>query len=573
MDFEAEFFELSRNLGFDGVVSKQDLKQVCQGHARPVMQFLLTHLASEEKKRLIKLNLALRSAKTPAKTLKIESKSGILMEISNLESQLSALKRKFFTQKFANSIKFAYNFKLKKQIFALNSLNENLSFQLSPLLSQNPVSENELEIRVRSVIEQLDYLQAESKHGNLASGAACSIIENAELNSASGRIFGLLSKWLEGEKTLLAEKGKRMDISEEAKKHGFVYTKTGGKGRLQRENAKSLIENLRKQVETERNSQWKQFIEVEEVLAKATSLKSALRKVQIAKESTGKGLSGTLRSYLNLELELQSQCALRNSLEKGLIGLQDTAETLSNHLALLQSNSHKLSKSSEVKDLLLEKYRNLMDSNAGQRRNLPKMKLRIKEFLAKHFEASGSEVKSAVSQLTSQPNSEISKISSFWPAIIRISSGTSFENEKSLDVDLASSDYKREKIEDWKLRKILSVLDFPCYTPTSVLYAFFAPKPTVSLALDFEPLSKEILILHKEKVQTESPPLVISRLQDTKELLEEEKQHSTRLQTEKFPLWRDQNALFLVPWVRDKEGLSLSEWVEIWRQSVLRDDY
>jgi len=554
MDLEARLFDLLYGqLGYPGTVSKADLKLICQGHARPVVLFLLSTVVNEATKRKISLNLRVNESQRQAETPQTARKSEKLIQISALERKLAGLKRDFLVKSMQRDVQQAFTSRLHTNIQDFTQLTSTLSATSSPLLAPQPLPE--AEERLLAAGSQLEALCTDTALP--PADSALLILQAAEVLSALPEALRTLVGMAERDKESIAERS-GVSLAEAALKQGFLYQKEGQKGTLQRKDAWELLVRLRKEVNTQRDREWDHFLQVESVLRKAKDLRKTLRKVRTAKAAM-QPHSPSLAHYLQLELEVNSLKAELCALEQGLLSLESTRDSLASRLALLQANPGKTPRAATERDALLARYSSLVDSNAAYHRNLPKLKLRIKDFVSKHFVTKTRTVLEAGRTLQGVVGREVAAVQGYWPAVIGLGA-------------LASSQVRRDKAEDGKVQRVLEALELPLYTPNSQLIGQLRV-PSAVLPLDSAAhLVAEVTQIHRKWLQADTPSLGISRLQGIEIALNSEAKAITCLQSELIPTWQTQPAQYLLPWVRDSEGLNVQEWVDQWRSHMISVD-
>lgn len=559
MDLEARLFDLLYvQLGYPGTVSKADLRLICQGHARPVVLFLIATMANEATKRRVDLNLKVNRVKKQEETAYPEGKGEKLREISALERKLAGLKRDLMVKSLQRDVQSAYTHGVEMTIQDFTQQTHSLSSVPSVLLASQPLPE--AEERLLAAGSQLEALCVDA--GNKAAlppaDSALLILQAGDVLSSLPEALKTLIGMTEKDKEGIAERS-GVSLAEEALKHGFLYQKEGEKGTLQRKDAMELLIRLRKEVAIQRDREWNHFLQVESVLHKAKELRKTFRKVQAAKAAIQSQQSSSLAHYLQLELEVNSLKAELAALEQGLQSLESTRDSLGSRLALLQANPGKTPRAAAERDALLARYSSLVEANAAYHRNLPKLKLRIKDFVSKHFVTKTRAVSEAGRTLQGVVAREIAAVQSYWPAVIGLGG-------------LASSEVRRDKAEDWKLQRVLEALKLPLYTTNAQLLGQLkAPKLLLSIQSASDLLA-EITQVHRQWLQADTPSLAISRLQGIEAALRTEEKALTDLQTVLIPTWQVQPAQYLLPWVRDSEGLNVQEWMEQWRSHMISVD-
>lgn len=555
MELEARLFDLLYGqLGYPGTVSKADLKLICQGHARPVVLFLLTTVVNQATKRKIHLNLRANETQKQLETSQTAEKEGKLIQISALERKLAGLKRNLLVKSLQRDAQQAFTRRLQTNIQDFIQLTSTLSATCSPLLAPQPLPE--AEERLLAAGSQLEALCADTTLP--PADSALLILQAADVLSALPEALRTLVGMTERDKEGIAELS-GMSLAEAALKQGFLYQKEGEKGTLQRKDAWELLVRLRKEVNLQRDREWDHFLQVESVLRKAKDLRKTFRKVRAAKAAIQSQQSSSLAHYLQLELEVNSLKAELTALEQGLQSLESTRDSLASRLALLQTNPGKTPRAAAERDALLARYNHLVESNSAYHRNLPKLKLRIKDFVSKHFVTKTRTVLEAGKTLQGVVSKEVAAVQTYWPAVIGLGG-------------LASSQVRRDKAENGKLQRVFEALELPLYTPNSQLIGHLRV-PSPALPLDSAAsLVAEVTQVHRKWLQADTPSLGISRLQGIETALNSEEKAIADLQSALIPTWQAQPAQFLLSWVRDSEGLNVQEWLDQWRSHMISVD-
>lgn len=498
----------TEDLNYSSKIEAEHIRPAMQGVGKAIFEFLLEYTRSPKEIKMLRTNLSFNS--TDLRLLKtIKIKEDFQQLLHNIHNKHAKLKKATADLQVSDAIETLPELYIESLIDKVNTIRKS-TLLLEYLTKQYKESLNQAsEFNPDSLTSVLSETKDPIKSPNsnhLSAKQVKRVLDGLKINISSDKFF----------QQLMNKKVEHIEKLDELIKCPQDSLPVLNKEAQDQDETSRMVEKLANEIKQLRDRQWKDFMDIESIITKTKLLRNQFKQLSEHKENMAFQPSASILKMHKAEISYKSRCAEVEALRNQLEYLNRIKEELQDKKMVLWNRQKLKDQINESRNELDMKISRLSRGNQNTRKAICKYKLRIQDFIDKHFKPLQKELHTSLVHFKESSNLELTQFLCYGTKLLQTNS-------------ILSETIRKDEEEDsfiLLMKKDIDNLSFPDFTTYNI--------------------STDDLEYYSQKIQ-----LLKDRLCYTQ-------QH--------FEIFKSQPAQHCIPWRKDHCGKNITEWLNEWRE-------